>query len=83
MSSITAIVHLKGNYMGLNKESAAQWLQDALITVSNRFVQTYVIILGELQYAASDFPVEAAVTWSHWTPICQLPLKAEPCSRSD
>lgn len=69
--------------MGLNKESAAQWLQDALITVSNYFVQTYIIILGELQYAAPDFPVEAAVTWSHWTHICQLPVKAESCSRPD
>lgn len=83
MSYITATVHHKGNYMVLNKESAAQWLQDILITVSNCFVQTYIIILGELQYAASAFPVEAAVTWSHWTCICQLPLKAEPCSRSD
>lgn len=54
--------------MEVNKESAAEWLQDALITVSNCFVKTYVIIiLGELQYAASDFPVEAAAIWSHWT----------------
>lgn len=51
--------------MRVNKESTAERLQDAPITVSNCFVKTYVIILGELQYAASDFPVEAAVIWSH------------------
>lgn len=81
MSYITAIVHLKDNYMGVNEESAAQWLQGALITVCNCFVQTYMIILGELQYAASDFPVEAAVIWSHQIHIWQLPLKAESCPR--
>lgn len=81
MSCITAIVHLKDNYMGVNEESAAQWLQGALITVSNCFVQTYIIILGELQYAASDFPVEAAVTWPHQIYICQLLLKVESCPR--
>lgn len=65
MSSITAIVHLKDNYTGAKEKSAAQCLLGALIIVSNCLVQTYVIILGELQYAASDFPVEATVTWSH------------------
>lgn len=68
--------------MEVNKESAAEWLQDALITVSNCFVKTYVIIiLGELQYAASDFPVEAAAIWSHWTHLPAPPLKAESCPR--
>lgn len=81
MSCITAIVHLQDNYLGVNEESAAQSLQDAPITVSSCFVQTHVIIPGELQYAASDFPGEAAVTWAHWTHICQLPFHAESCPR--